>query len=768
MVAAVSPGSSTALMSTDRRLPVVSYAQVASTTAADVKKYDHGDVVWETTSLADTKRIQQLSDPPPRSFLLDVCLQLLRQAPLPRCSIDRESILAPLEIADDDIVDPIRLPVVSREVYLMDPAYLHNWLVWALHQQTPATEAARTEEAIQLVALRLGLQPVPQLGASYDDPGPIDSRSLSTPDQPLLLASTARLCREYPVPSNGKQSVPVVAVPHDFYEALRSVHGVICNDSVSISFQHPHSASSDGWLLLHQPCDAPQSSSSSPTQRPIPQPIEFPRQVVMHRSKLHLATTAEQTNHHGAPNGQGQTATSLMEKLLLEERQRQAPAYTPAIEVHPVRVHYRITGDGPSNGDSFSGLALISHDAPVVAAVKALMMQALQPPKSLQCVRAWGRWDYRRDEALSLPTTLGDGYELLETDHWDASDRHPLSPTLSAQKIGTWLRRLASPATIEANGDSSAEPLFDLELLLETRQTAAAPWPRTGLELSQRLSIGDWIDAQDDTGKWYEARVCDINDAGIKVHYLGWASRWDTVVSRGSLPPPQPLWSCTSRWREAVKVGDVIEVRDASSVALRPKWYWGVVRQVGRPNDPPQATEGGAELETYEMPGSNVKAPLLILGRTQQILVQVDQEQAPKLGVSSPPSEYELRGNGSAASLEPKPPFRRWVNLYGEEICQAETHLKIEKTAGPATLRYEVDSHRKPVEIMKGHPMHGSGFLREALRGNPPAPGICGLHQLGNSCFLNSTVSLVVFKMKTGELLCRLTCCTSRLPRFNV
>ena len=40
------------------------------------------------------------------------------------------------------------------------------------------------------------------------------------------------------------------------------------------------------------------------------------------------------------------------------------------------------------------------------------------------------------------------------------------------------------------------------------------------------------MDAQDSAGKWYEAIVREITDDTVKVHYTGWASRWDATVRR--------------------------------------------------------------------------------------------------------------------------------------------------------------------------------------------------------------------------------------------
>lgn len=155
---------------------------------------------------------------------------------------------------------------------------------------------------------------------------------------------------------------------------------------------------------------------------------------------------------------------------------------------------------------------------------------------------------------------------------------------------------------------------------------------------------------------------------------------------------------------------------------------------------------GGALLEVFDDPnvttGNVRKKPLLLQGKTRQILVEVEQERQnnPSLNVASVPEEDD---NASLDSITPDPPYLRWVNLYGEEICEGGTHMKIDPYEGDAvvTLRYEYDTNRKPVEIMKSwNNIYGQGFMKESLLGIPPAPGSVGMHNLGNSCFLNSII----------------------------
>ena len=63
-----------------------------------------------------------------------------------------------------------------------------------------------------------------------------------------------------------------------------------------------------------------------------------------------------------------------------------------------------------------------------------------------------------------------------------------------------------------------------------------------------------------------------------------------------------------------------MEVRDSSSLASRPRWYRGQIKKVGKPNDTIRQLPCGAELEEYEVEGQE-KAPLLLLGQTQQVSV---------------------------------------------------------------------------------------------------------------------------------------------------
>jgi ubiquitin carboxyl-terminal hydrolase 8 len=378
-----------------------------------------------------------------------------------------------------------------------------------------------------------------------------------------------------------------------------------------------------------------------------------------------------------------------------------------------------------------------------VEALSALQRVA-EPSKVISSIRLWSQWHYDSvsNYQKSAPTSSFDGYELIQFE--SLTETPPLT-------VAEWIRKHFPPTK-----DDETIPK-ELEILVETRKTVNSAWPREHLILSERLQPGDFVDAQDVAGKWYEAWVREVHDDFVLVHYSGWASKWDGKCRRrntvsqtpkgvqSKVRAPVPLWSKSGRWREQLKVGDFIEVRDSSSLISRPKWYRGQVKAIGQPNDPPRDLRGGADLETYPMIGKLAEAgskngdqhgPLLILGLKQQILVQVEQEKSDKASISQTNSSSPT----SQESLKPNPPFLRWVDLFGEEICKLGTHLKEVNASAPVTLRYELDGDRKPVEVLKSHPMHGSGFMRESLRGTPPAPGSVGLHNLGNSCFLNSTV----------------------------
>lgn len=725
-------------------------ASYASAAASSSKNKNGAKMNGAATSPTQSA-LERLREPPPTSLTLVAALQLLQ----------------PL--------------TVGQTVYLFPPLYLENWLSWAFHQLAPEDEEARIKEALRLAAVQYGLVP-PMQGATYKDPSPMDfATSLAVEGHPLVLDPTVRLkakskvneplrgairqlsfdkltIRDEPPLMNGdskhvkskqkQQTKECLAVPEAFYETLRSTHGVVCDDGFTVSFQqgereplllhheiHDH-ADWNGSMLHHQQ----QIDEAS-----LPRPVEFRRKVIWKNSQFQIPD----------PSPSRESVQSLMEQLMQEEARLSAPSRLPQPEIHPYQFLYRITKDKhtASQASSPHGWALISSGAVALDALSALLRAAL-PTVASHSVRLWTKLDYSYESKVNSsaspssettvsrpnhvanqtrnhPTTKGDGYEWVDL---ETLSRRPGNGESEITTIKNWIQsHFRDPEQRQ------------VECVLEIRSAVHARWPRQSFLLTERLDVGDFCDAQDIAGHWYEARVVanDANAEGenekVKVHYMGWASRWNAnvplVKGKSKLSLPAPLWSQSGRWRERIKEGDELEVRDSSSIVERPKWYRGTVKKVGRPGDPLRDMSGGANLETYPLlSDSAVKKPLLVLDRKQQILVEVKQERTEKAGPTATSSNSD-----DFAS----PPYLRWVSLYGEEICKVGTHLKVpnkEDTNKPATITYEYDGDRKPVEIMKGHPSLGSGFVRESIRGPPPAPGSVGLHNLGNSCYLNSTV----------------------------
>lgn len=88
------------------------------------------------------------------------------------------------------------------------------------------------------------------------------------------------------------------------------------------------------------------------------------------------------------------------------------------------------------------------------------------------------------------------------------------------------------------------------------------------------------------------------------------------------LLPPAPLWSKAARWREQIRVGDEVEIRESTSLVQRPKWHRATVLVVGSESDMPREL-GGAELEELEENGRGKKIPLLLLKRKQQVCLSI-------------------------------------------------------------------------------------------------------------------------------------------------
>ena len=168
-----------------------------------------------------------------------------------------------------------------------------------------------------------------------------------------------------------------------------------------------------------------------------------------------------------------------------------------------------------------------------------------------------------------------------------------------------------------------------VDLLVEVRSSPTSKWTRESFELTNRLHVGDYVDAQDSARKWYEAIVCDVKSETIKVHYFGWGSKWDVKLPRtngssssgSKLSSPMPLWTKSKNWRELIKVGDEVEIRESTSLVQRPKWHRATILAVGDENDNPRDLVGGAELEELDIKGVEKKAPLLLLNRKKQVNV---------------------------------------------------------------------------------------------------------------------------------------------------
>lgn len=236
----------------------------------------------------------------------------------------------------------------------------------------------------------------------------------------------------------------------------------------------------------------------------LPQPIEFRRRVMMKQApKVRLSPELAELS-------------SPMTKLLMEQESLQQPRMIAFVEVYPLKLNYSIVDDNDTVPNSM-GFVLVSRRSHVYNALQGLMKVAA-PQTVSSCRRVWSK---RANPGTKNP---GDGFELVDLDSLDGKllkkdpDTDMTTPQLT---IDEWIDSYGDP------GDAVRE----LDILVEIRK-ATGTWPRESLELGNRLQVGDFVDAQDSAGKWYEAIVRSIDVDQVTVHYFGWASKWDATVRR--------------------------------------------------------------------------------------------------------------------------------------------------------------------------------------------------------------------------------------------
>ncbi len=98
------------------------------------------------------------------------------------------------------------------------------------------------------------------------------------------------------------------------------------------------------------------------------------------------------------------------------------------------------------------------------------------------------------------------------------------------------------------------------------------------IRFSACLQVGDYLDAKDPEGNWYHSRVVVVNsvERKVKVHYMGWESRWETWLSLDDVDLSiAPLFSKVANWRD-FRVNDKVEMK------VNGKWHLAAVERVDR------------------------------------------------------------------------------------------------------------------------------------------------------------------------------------------
>ena len=89
------------------------------------------------------------------------------------------------------------------------------------------------------------------------------------------------------------------------------------------------------------------------------------------------------------------------------------------------------------------------------------------------------------------------------------------------------------------------------------------------------LREGDLVDALDRERSWFESYIVGISNGQVRIHFMGWGSKWDDDILESDLPTRiAPLNSKTKNWRADLFEGGLIEIK-CNDDTVNQKWMWG-------------------------------------------------------------------------------------------------------------------------------------------------------------------------------------------------
>jgi hypothetical protein len=353
----------------------------------------------------------------------------------------------------------------------------------------------------------------------------------------------------------------------------------------------------------------------------------------------------------------------------------------------------------------------------------------------------------------------------------------------------------------------------------EEQEAGGAPggqlfWPRQNVLDKWRASLrkGDRVDAIDGDKKWFEAEVKDVrSDGAVKVHYRGWATKWDVYIPQSALfLSIQPLYSVTQPWRRELRDAVLSEAADENSDAQSvrsaskttcsatsrtiglmydvmgdapgggSKWYIGTVVEVGAGIDAKFAKfasdygmdgRKGSFSPTGGVEGT-VRMEFQVKDMLKSKWVDLDSEDIMPLHTHTKPTASTVAGSmpgssyGSFSMLssgtiphnipETVPVISRTLSM------ESVSSLATESTMNSQPSQLSIPSLSEKPSLI-GQSMYTGGSFYNATDNassvasgasqassnsmasgvSKLAPGVIGLRNIGNSCYMNSILQML-------------------------